>query len=70
MLTINCYNSNAIKHDSLFRNFNIGGGLEVHRALEMSSHIVISKSPQLVKRRLTPELEAELLDPQASKLIH
>lgn len=70
MLTINCYNSNAIKHDSLFWNFNIGGGLEMHRALEMFSHTLISKSPQLAKWRPTPELEAKFLDPRASKLIH
>lgn len=70
MSTINCYNSNAVKYDSLFRNFNIGGGLELHRALEPFSHNLPSRSPQLVKRRLTPELEAKFLDPQASELIH
>lgn len=70
MLKINYYNWDAIKYDSLFLNFNVPRGLELHRALEMFSNSLISESPKLVKLRHDPEYEIRFPDSQASELTH
>lgn len=62
MLKINCCNWNAIKYDSLFQNFNIQTGLEQHRALEIFSNILISRSFKLVKLMYNLGLEIKFLN--------
>lgn len=70
MLKINWYSWDAIQYDSLFLNFNVPRGLELHGALEMFSNGLISESPKLVKLRHDPGHELRFPDSRASELAH